>query len=79
MNARIKEQIEQINSGIVPEGYQKTAFGIFPCDWETNKTLGDLGQFSKGKGIPGNKLTSEGVPCVGYGDIYMKGSVTTNG
>ena len=72
MNARIKEQIEQINSGIVPEGYQKTAFGIFPCDWETNKTLGDLGQFSKGKGIPGNKLTSEGVPCVGYGDIYMK-------
>ena len=72
MNARIKEQIEQINSGIVPERYQKTAFGIFPCDWETNKTLGDLGQFSKGKGIPGNKLTSEGVPCVGYGDIYMK-------
>ena len=72
MNARIKEQIEQINSGIVPEGYQKTAFGIFPCDWETNKTLGDLGQFSKGKGIPGNKLTSDGVPCVGYGDIYMK-------
>lgn len=72
MNARIKEQIEQINSGIVPEGYQKIAFGIFPCDWETNKTLGDLGQFSKGKGIPGNKLTSEGVPCVGYGDIYMK-------
>lgn len=35
MNARIKERIEQINSGIVPEGYQKTAFGIFPCDWET--------------------------------------------
>lgn len=72
MNAIIKERIEQINSGIVPEGYQKTAFGVFPCDWETNKTLGELGQFSKGKGIQGNKLTSEGVPCVGYGDIYMK-------
>lgn len=72
MNQTIKKRIEEINSGIVPEGYEKTSFGIFPCDWEKSKTLKDLGKFGKGRGIPGNKLISEGVPCVGYGDIYMK-------
>lgn len=34
MNQTIKKRIEEINSGIVPEGYEKTSFGIFPCDWE---------------------------------------------
>lgn len=72
MNTTIKKRIEEINSGRVPEGYEKTFFGIFPCDWEKSKTLKDLGIFGKGRGIPGNKLISEGVPCVGYGDIYMK-------
>ena len=72
MNTTIKKRIEEINSGRVPEGYEKTSFGIFPCDWEKSKTLKDLGIFGKGRGIPGNKLISEGVPCVGYGDIYMK-------
>lgn len=72
MNTTIKKRIEEINSGRVPEGYEKTSFGIFPCDWEKSKTLKDLGKFGKGRGIPGNKLISEGVPCVGYGDIYMK-------
>lgn len=72
MNTTIKKRIEEINSGRVPEGYEKTSFGIFPCDWEKSKTLKDLGKFGKGRGIPGNKLISKGVPCVGYGDIYMK-------
>ena len=72
MNKTIKKRIEEINNGIVPEGYEKTSFGIFPCDWEKSKTLKDIGKFGKGRGIPGNKLISEGVPCVGYGDIYMK-------
>lgn len=34
MNTTIKKRIEEINSGRVPEGYEKTSFGIFPCDWE---------------------------------------------
>ena len=38
----------------------------------TDKKLIDIGTFGKGKGIPGNKMQSDGVPCVGYGDIYMK-------
>ena len=72
MNQTIRKRIEEINNGIVPEGYKKTSFGIFPCDWETDKKLNDLGSFDKGKGLPGNKMCENGMPCVGYGDIYMK-------
>lgn len=72
MKAEIKERITKLNNGEVPNGYKKTEFGVFPCDWITDKKLKDLGAFGKGKGLPGDKMVSEGVPCVGYGDIYMK-------
>ena len=72
MTPEIKQRIDQLNNGEVPIGYEKTDFGIFPCDWVTDKKLKDLGSFGKGKGLPGDKMTTEGVPCVGYGDIYMK-------
>ena len=72
MTPEIKQRITQLNNGEVPVGYKKTDFGIFPCDWVTDKKLKDLGSFGKGKGLPGDKMTTEGVPCVGYGDIYMK-------
>lgn len=72
MNGHIKQRITQLNNGEVPSGYKKTEFGTFPCDWITDKKLKDLGAFGKGKGLPGDKMTTEGVPCVGYGDIYMK-------
>lgn len=72
MNEKIRKKIESINNGELPEGYKNTEFGVFPFDWVTDKRLGDIGVFDKGKGIPGNKLVSAGVPCVGYGDIYMK-------
>ena len=72
MTPEIKQRITQLNNGEVPSGYEKTDFGIFPCDWVTDKKLKDLGSFGKGKGLPGDKMTTEGVPCVGYGDIYMK-------
>ena len=72
MNELIKQRIKQLNNGEVPNGYEKTEFGIFPCDWVVDKRLKDIGTFGKGKGLPGDKMTSKGVPCVGYGDIYMK-------
>lgn len=72
MNEQIKQRIIQLNNGEVPNGYEKTEFGVFPCDWVTDKRLKDIGTFGKGKGLPGDKMTSKGVPCVGYGDIYMK-------
>lgn len=72
MKPEIKQRIEQLNNGKIPKGYKKTDFGVFPSDWVTDKKLIDIGIFGKGKGIPGNKMQSDGVPCVGYGDIYMK-------
>lgn len=72
MISEIKQRITQLNNGEVPNGYKKTEFGVFPCDWVTDKRLKDIGTFGKGKGLPGGKMISEGVPCVGYGDIYMK-------
>ena len=71
MNQTIRARIEQIKRGGIPEGYEKTPFGIFPCDWDKS-TLKKLGKFAKGKGIPGKEMKNEGIPCVSYGDIYMK-------
>lgn len=72
MKSEIKQRITQLNNGEIPDGYIKTDFGVFPCDWVTDNKLKDIGTFGKGRGIPGDKLVPEGVPCVGYGDIYMK-------
>lgn len=71
MTNDIKQRIEQINRGEVPQGYKKTEVGIVPQEWE-DKTIGQIGKFSKGKGIPGTEMKSEGLPCIGYGDIYTK-------
>lgn len=71
MTEEIKKRIEQINSGIVPEGYKQTKVGVVPLDW-INKCISEIGIFSKGKGIPGTEMTDEGIPCIGYGDIYTK-------
>lgn len=40
-----------------------------PNDW-TVIQLGDLGTFSKGKGILKEQITLEGLPCIRYGEIY---------
>lgn len=70
MNARIKERIEQINSGIVPDGYQKSAFGIFPCDWEEVK-LATIAEFCGG-GTPSSKVSrywQGNIPWISSADI----------
>ena len=71
MTEKIKQRIEQLNRGEVPEGYKKTDVGIVPQEWEVKK-LKDIGEFSKGKGLPGTEMKDFGIPCVGYGDIYTK-------
>ena len=37
MNEQIKQRIEQIRRGEVPEGYKKTKVGIVPEEWEEHK------------------------------------------
>ena len=34
MTPQIKQRIEQIRRGEVPEGYKKTKVGVVPCEWE---------------------------------------------
>ena len=37
MNSQIKQRIDQIRRGEVPEGYKKTKVGIVPEEWEITK------------------------------------------
>lgn len=73
MKVEIKRRIDQINNGEIPDGYKKTEFGIFPCDWETDKTFGDLFDFYGGLGKSRDELSDEGYPYLHYGDLH-KGS-----
>ena len=41
MKQEIKERVERIRNGEVPEGYKKTKVGIIPDDWNVKK-LGDI-------------------------------------
>jgi type I restriction enzyme S subunit len=41
----------------------------FRGQWEV-KRLGDIGTFSKGKGIRKDQVVAGGIPCIRYGDIY---------
>lgn len=38
-------------------------------DWEKNK-LGDIANFSKGKGISKNEISVTGIECIRYGELY---------
>lgn len=70
MTSEIKQRIEQINNGQVPEGYKETEFGIFPCDWVTNKTFGDLFSFNGGLGKSREELSENGIEYLHYGDMH---------
>lgn len=51
MTPQIKQRIEQIRRGEVPEGYKKTKVGVVPCSWKTF-LLGDIYTERKESGIP---------------------------
>ena len=41
MKPEIKQRIEQIKAGQVPDGYKRTKAGIVPAEWE-EKRIGDV-------------------------------------
>jgi len=55
----------------VPNGYKQTSIGIIPEDWDV-KRLNEIGFFFKGKGVPKDKISFEGLKCLTYGDLYTK-------
>lgn len=57
---------------LVKEGYKQTKLGLIPQDWNV-KSLDELGEFSKGKGIAKKDVLEDkvdGLPCVRYAEIY---------
>ena len=70
MNEQIKQRIEQLNNGEVPKGYKKTEIGVFPSDWVTDKTLGDLFDFYGGLSKSRDELGEEGYAYLHYGDLH---------
>lgn len=70
MNEQIKQRIIQLNNGEVPNGYENTDFGIFPCDWVKDKTFGDLFDFYGGLGKSRDELGDEGHAYLHYGDLH---------
>lgn len=70
MKQEIKNRIKDINNGIVPSGYEKNEFGIFPCDWVKDKAFGDLFDFYGGLGKSREELGEEGHAYLHYGDLH---------
>lgn len=70
MKPEIKQRIEQLNNGKIPKGYKKTDFGVFPSDWVTDKTLGDLFDFYGGLSKSRDELGEEGYAYLHYGDLH---------
>ena len=49
----------------------KTRLPGFSGKWETRR-LGDLGPFSKGRGIKREDISDTGLPCIRYGELYTR-------
>ena len=54
MTQEIKQRIEQIRRGEVPEGYARTELGIIPKEW-TELLIGDVIEFYQEKSIKNNE------------------------
>ena len=73
MTQDIKQRIEQIRHGNVPEGYKKTKAGIFPADWDVYM-LGDcLSRVERPVEVKPNELyTQIGIRSHGKGLFYKE-------
>ena len=49
----------------------KLRFKEFDGEWEEH-SLSDIAEFSKGKGISKDSLSTDGKPCILYGELYTK-------
>ena len=70
MDQQIEQRINQLNSEVIPNGYKQTDFGVFPCEWVTNKTFGDLFDFYGGLSKSRDELGDEGHAYLHYGDLH---------
>ena len=53
------------------QGFKQTEISVIPEDWEI-KDFGKVGNYYKGGGISMKDVRPIGLPCIMYGDIYVK-------
>jgi type I restriction enzyme S subunit len=56
---------------MVETKFKHTDIGLIPEEWEVVK-LGEIGSFTKGKGISKSEANSGNIPAIRYGEIYTK-------
>ncbi|OAT86875.1 restriction endonuclease subunit S [Candidatus Arthromitus sp. SFB-turkey] len=61
MTKEIKQRIDQIKNGEVPQGYKKTKIGIVPNEWEENK-LKDIAPLQRGFDLPSYQINKGVYP-----------------
>lgn len=73
MTPEVRERIEQIRYGNVPEGYKKTKVGIVPADW-TEYTIGDcLERVERPVDVQADEMyTQIGIRSHGKGLFYKE-------
>ena len=76
MTSEIKQRIEQINNGQVPEGYFRTTAGIIPQEWRISP-LGLLLEFKNGVNADKEKYGS-GVKMISVMDVLKSTPIHYN-
>jgi type I restriction enzyme S subunit len=64
-------QIGEIIMNNIPKGYKQTKVGVIPQEWEVVR-LGEVAKFYKGKGISKKDITTNGISCIRYGELYTQ-------
>jgi len=75
MKQEIKERVEKIHKGEVPEGYKETNVGILPDDWEL-EPLGNLFNFKNGVNAEAEKY-GKGIKFVNIMEIINNNSLSS--
>lgn len=60
---------ELLTKGIGHTEFKDSELGRIPKSWKTT-SLGNLGEFAKGKGISKDDISNTGLPCIRYAEIY---------
>ena len=79
MTPEVKKRIEQIQQGIVPEGYKKTKTDIVPADWKESPIGKYIREYNEKTTIPNQYpvLTSARTGLMLQSDYYSNRQVTT--
>lgn len=80
MTPEIKQRIDQIRRGEVPEGYKKTKVGVVPCEWEETTVGKCVSEYVEKTTIENQYplLTSARSGLMLQSEYYSNNQVTTN-